>query len=530
MRIHRTINPAVLLALIPFAWLVSHFWWTCDDAFISFRYVQHLVRGDGLIFNPGESPPVEGFTNLLWILVLSPFHSLGLALPFVANGISAACGMLLMAMMVQFLTRRGAELWDSGAYALVFVTLPPIAIWATSGLETMPFTLAVFSTYMVLVESKGKQRVFLACLCAFAASLLRADGALWCGFAFVASLLSYSEAMPFDRQRQKDQWRAVLATGVLLTLGVALHFAWRYSYFGEWLPNTAKIKAGFTMLRAQRGVNYLLSLLLAVPALALIPLLALPFMGRMRRGAGFGLGALAFVALGLTYCVYVGGDFMAMGRLVVPTLPFFVLILAATGQSIGKRSLVLMPVTALVGLGLLGCFGKLPVPSSWYQAAHFRWNQDLAHTELEQWNFMGNEVKDNRRLGRALALHTLPGEKLVRGNIGAIGYYSDIVLLDVNGLVIPEVASSSTPVERASPGHDRRVGAAFFRDWQPDYQYATILPASLDPHFGFTPRWKALLRRGKLVLERRALRPEDGFELGTELRLLRDVRLAAPKR
>ena len=41
-----------------------------DDAFISFRYAQHLARGQGLTWNVGE-PPLEGFTNLLWTLALA---------------------------------------------------------------------------------------------------------------------------------------------------------------------------------------------------------------------------------------------------------------------------------------------------------------------------------------------------------------------------------------------------------------------------------------------------------------------------
>ena len=40
-----------------------------DDAYISFRYVQNFVDGNGLVFNIGER--VEGYTNLLWVLILS---------------------------------------------------------------------------------------------------------------------------------------------------------------------------------------------------------------------------------------------------------------------------------------------------------------------------------------------------------------------------------------------------------------------------------------------------------------------------
>src|SRR5262249_6892870 len=50
--------------------------WVTDDAYISFRYADHLVRGFGLVFNPGER--VEGYSNFLWTL----WCALGLRLGF----------------------------------------------------------------------------------------------------------------------------------------------------------------------------------------------------------------------------------------------------------------------------------------------------------------------------------------------------------------------------------------------------------------------------------------------------------------
>jgi arabinofuranosyltransferase len=526
MRSDRIMNTAAGLALLPLAWLVSRFAWTCDDAFISFRYVKHFARGDGLIFNPGEAPPVEGFTNLLWILVLTPFENLGFSLPLVANALSAGCALLLLVLLVRYLLSRGVGLWNAGACALVFVTLPPIGIWATSGLETMPFTLAVFATYMALAMGKGKSRIALAFVCAMAAALLRADGALWCGFAFIASLSSHATRGEDPSVRRASQWRAVLSTGVLLSIGVAVHFFWRHDYFGEWMPNTAKIKAGFSMIRGERGLKYIGSLALAAPAIALIPLLALPLLKSIRERAAYGIGALAFFALAAIYTVFTGGDFMAMGRFLVPALPFLIVLLAAIIEQFSKRGLVLLATTGLVATGLLGCFDLLNFSPGVRQALHFRWNREEPRTEVEQWEFMVNEVVSNRRLGRALALHTEPGERLIRGNVGAVGYFSELFLLDVNGLVIPEVAAASKPVERASPGHDRRVDSAFFRTWNPNYQFAIILPSNVPPRLGFQERWKKMLGRGKLELERIPLRVGDGFEAGTELRLLRDLRTA----
>ena len=58
--------PVVLIAGVVDAIAIR---WTCDDAFISFRYARNLVRGHGLVFNPGEA--VEGYTNFLWTLGLA---------------------------------------------------------------------------------------------------------------------------------------------------------------------------------------------------------------------------------------------------------------------------------------------------------------------------------------------------------------------------------------------------------------------------------------------------------------------------
>jgi hypothetical protein len=40
-----------------------------DDAYISYRYAHNLVEGQGLVFNRGAY--VEGFTNLLWTLLMT---------------------------------------------------------------------------------------------------------------------------------------------------------------------------------------------------------------------------------------------------------------------------------------------------------------------------------------------------------------------------------------------------------------------------------------------------------------------------
>ena len=257
-----SILPAALIAAaIPFVLAVRSFWWTCDDAFITFRYAKHLARGDGLIFNPGESPPVEGFTNLGWTLYLALFRWFDASLPLVANLTSALAGFGLIALVVIWVRKHlDGDLFTTLSTGLVLATLPPLAIWSTSGLETMPFAFSVFATFFFLSGEPTRLRTWLAAGCACDAALLRADGPLWIGFVFLAVLVPW-----FARGRKGPEFRAVITAGLVLTAVVAAQFLWRKSYFGQWVPNTASIKAGFSEVRLERGWKYLVSYALAAP-------------------------------------------------------------------------------------------------------------------------------------------------------------------------------------------------------------------------------------------------------------------------
>lgn len=56
-----------------------------DDAFISFRVAEHLAHGDGLVYNLGER--VEGYSNLLWVLILALCSRLGVEVIWAAKGL-----------------------------------------------------------------------------------------------------------------------------------------------------------------------------------------------------------------------------------------------------------------------------------------------------------------------------------------------------------------------------------------------------------------------------------------------------------
>ena len=492
------------LALAVWAVLTWRFDFVCDDAYISFRYARHLAEGSGPRFNPGESPPVEGYSNFLWVLWLALFERLGVDLSLAARATSIACGGILIAFVVRRVARNfELTLAGSIAVALFLACLPPMSMWSTSGLETMPFALAVFLAFDRLAGDPDRPRAAQAGACALAAALLRADGALWAGLALAAAVVS-------DRRRLRPAFGAL----AILVAGVAAHLLWRHGYYGEWIPNTARVKAGLSPMRLERGSFYVLSFALEVLPFAFVPLAAV----LVRPSSRIALAAAAFTACAAAYAAFVGGDFMPMGRFLVPATPFLALALAALLEAIPPRARSAAGALAVV-LALLPALDVHPMPLSIRERLRFRWNEPEFESEIGMWRGMKQRAAEWIRLGRALRSVTQPGESIILGNIGAVGYATELVILDPFGLVDPEVAKRDAPLVRASPGHDKRVPFEFFFPRRPTYLSAWLSRSSVPADAQMPAEWKALVDSGAVELLRRPL--ADDRSSGVEVRLLR---------
>ena len=95
-----------------------------EDAYILFRYVNNLVTGEGISFNPG-GPPTEGATDLLWMILLSGLVRLGVDVARAAVLLNAAgCGLLAWVVVrVWLLPARPGVVAHVAAFALA-VCLP----------------------------------------------------------------------------------------------------------------------------------------------------------------------------------------------------------------------------------------------------------------------------------------------------------------------------------------------------------------------------------------------------------------------
>jgi arabinofuranosyltransferase len=322
-------------------------YWMCDDAFITFRYADNLVRGHGLVFNAGER--VEGYTNLLWTL----WVALGIALGASAAAWAGFWGIACFAATLALLARRGWSIARSAAIAWpmpVAVVLAAVhregAIFATSGLETSAFTLLAFAGYLLVCPvdvpsaSSAPERVASLRRLAAAgavlalASLTRPDGVL---FAAVCGVWILGG---------RDLRGAVAFAAGFAALWLPATI-WRVAYYGDLFPNTYYAKSAALSWWSQ-GAFYAKiyferywPLVLAIPAAAF---------ARPRRPVAL---ELALAVVYTLYVMRVGGDFM-FGRLLLPVAPFLaILVERGLGAALARRPVIRAALAAALAIAMI---------------------------------------------------------------------------------------------------------------------------------------------------------------------------------
>jgi hypothetical protein len=451
---------------IVYAFMIRRFWFVTDDAFITFRFARNLALGNGLRYNLGEHTPIEGYSNFLWVLICAVFEFLELEITRWPLYVSVAAGSVLLWMIYKTLRRRlGLGLPASGLAALLFASHPSVAIYTTSGLETMAFMILLFLSFERLVLRRGGIEPITAGLACLALSLIRVEGIGWV-FAIVI-LAAGSRFFAGEKFL-----RPLLKCVAIVAVGYGLYLAWRYSYYGLLMSNTVHAKAGITAARLARGFDYV-----AVQVLTcVIHFLILPSVVFALRKDRLLLGVpVAAMTVGFyLFAILVSGDFMAMGRFLVPGWTFAVILFAwmlddLVGLSRNWRIGALIAGGAAVIINALPAWDVHFVPDATRAKFHFRLNTKDYRSEYQQWVFQRDNALLWAAKGRALKRWVGSDASVVEGAIGAAGYYSDCFIYDPAGLVTREVASR--PIGEQifkSPGHDKHVEPEFFLLHRPE--------------------------------------------------------------
>jgi len=211
---------------------------TVDDTFISLRYAWNLVNGYGLVWNAGE-PPVEGYTNFSWVLLMAAIIKLGWDPVLIAKTIGIVT-TLVIGILLSVATKRffkTTPLTSLLAFGIWWIT-PAVHIHAVSGLETSLVSLCLLSeTCLAILWFEQQDRFTLA----FYAALLGLLGAL----TRPEAAFFYFVCFGFCLWAAKPAGRRILtwATLVGFILPGTVYMAWRVLMFGQLLPNTFYVKS-----------------------------------------------------------------------------------------------------------------------------------------------------------------------------------------------------------------------------------------------------------------------------------------------
>ena len=321
MSTHSRIAVAVvlLLAFFMLIWQGERHGVTQDDAFIAFVYSKHLVTGNGLTFNPEER--VEGYTNFLWVLIMAVPHLLGTDVPRFADLFALTCALATIVVLFQW----GRELHPerspvlSLVAPLLFAANGAVAFWTFSGMETALFTFLLTTGFVLYGRDLrcGSRNMLTASVFGLAA-LTRPEGLL-------AFALTAVHSLALQRRLTLASLARLFRWTIPFFAFVLPHFAFRFAYYGELLPNTFYAKSAPRTIALQYGMQYTWEFLATCGLWGLV-LLAPPVLLRRRQTRWVGFAALVlWIYTG--YVTIVGGDVLGAHRFFVPLLPLVYLVL-----------------------------------------------------------------------------------------------------------------------------------------------------------------------------------------------------------
>ncbi len=426
-----------------------------DDAYISYRYGQNLMRGEGLVYNPGEY--VEGYTNFLWTVLTAPFtviKSVDVSI------FSSSLGLLLSMANILMVVMISRQFIGSGIkFSKYLLLLPPmflalddsIAFWAIGGMEFPIYTLFILGIiYSYFNINNGKKYTMYIAAFLMLCTLTRPEGNM---------IFAITIAHMFLFRKHIDRFRNVIITLLLsYAVFVLLYYGFKYLFYGQVIPNTFYAK-GVTDLRMNLvlGTKYL-ALCVGTRLYIFIFILFIPFKKAFRE---FKLSYLVmFSGVYVIYLVAVGGDWMIANRFFVPILPILY-ILSVIGfitflgkilqyyKSESKTEKIAKSISASLAVLLF----VLTLSLLEYNQLIIK--DDNTRYEL-QWSKFGMWLKNN-----------VPKETIIAvGPAGKIPYYSELYTIDMWGLNNSHIAKTDS--KRLQAGH-KKFDLEYVLSYNPEF-------------------------------------------------------------
>ena len=429
----------IFLLILMLAW--NHRW-MADDAFISFRYAENFVHGNGLVWNNGEY--VEGYTNFLWTILLSGFIAVG-GNPAIWSEI---LGILFFAASLLYMYKLNTLIFQSKNIGFLLMILLGLNhtfnAFATGGLETQMqatflLIIAYVCTQCILLKTWTVKRLLTLSFLSAAAILTRLDSSIVCTVMLTTMLGLFLRNKP----AQGNIINFVLALAVPFMVIISTWFIWKLFYYGNILPNTyyAKVESPTSV---KQGLYYIYAFHLR-HFLILFPFIILIRIKALFTVANFYLVTLFLsITSWLSYVVYLGGDHIEF-RFIVPVIPFiFILIGWVIFVIVPKKSVrIILILLVLAGTIYRELTYDEVIASSTGIAPLKQFDEEFTK-EFGQWARAGRSLKEAFNGNKNVMIATTCA--------GAIPYYSQLPAVDMLGLTDPWIARHGKIIGTI-PGH-----------------------------------------------------------------------------
>ncbi len=428
-----------------------------DDAWIHQTYARNLVATGQFAFVPGQ--PSSGSTSPLWTLLIALGYLVRVDYKWWTYALGAIC-LAATALGVWRLTQR---LFPDHPYAPLaagmFCALEWHLVWAAvSGMETVLFT--ALSVWLLVVTANQKSDIKNQTSIGLLSGLLvltRPEGLLLVGLVLIAQIAQRGWA-------RRATWTSLAWTLAAMVILVTPWLVFNWHTSGTPFPNTfyakqreyASVPASVPF--AQRVAQvffapFIGAQVLLIPGLVVAARSPVRRIGRPETWSQLAGPVWAAAHLGL-YALHLPVTYQH-GRYEIPVIPVLIAYgLGGTATLLRLNDAHLWPrvlsraVTLAIAITQLSF---VAIGASAYAA-------DVAIIEGEM-----------VRVARWLDTNTLPSDLIAAHDIGAIGYFSQRPLLDLAGLISPEVIPFIRDEDRLD-ALIRQRGAAYlvtFPTWYP---------------------------------------------------------------
>lgn len=457
-------NLIFIAAVIIFLLHYTHLNELKDDAFITYRYAVNLVEGHGLNYNIGE-PPVEGYTNFLWVIICAVLYKIGLSLPLWSRVISVISSMLTLFMIFRFSKKRSKGQGYYKFTAVFMLAFSSIFVhWSGTGLETGFYTFLITASVITLLNDIEKRRRFPLSSALFAlTAMTRPDGVMICAACGIYFLIILAKT-----KDKPDIWNFIKWAGTFSALFLTYWFA-RYWYFGDFFPNTFYVKTGVSEFIWFRGLKYIFRF--AVYNFIAVFIIKWAVLGKKLPLSIHNGLFITVVTIYLLTITALGGDYMKFFRFIVPILPLIFFIAQESLIAVNSIFTKNQKIPAIIGVFFIFQAFSLSLPLHdisvklrlqplvrffYIDGITEEWRE---FEMVERMTVLGKYFNENMNHQKSVAITA----------IGAFGYYSEMKILDLYGLVDREFG--------------KREVADFGKGWAGHEKYSLDLAIERQPDY-----------------------------------------------